>query len=135
MSENRKDSKNDQGSGFGLGAAVLLGVGAAAAGFLAGNFFKNAQQSTAGPSRQSSSPAGWEDKNENLRARKKQRSLFKESNNIPDELKCVVCLDNPREICLLPCGHVCLCEDCSDQIKEHCPMCQQVIQNKKAIYI
>ena len=26
--------------------------------------------------------------------------------------RCVVCLDNPREVLLLPCGHVCVCQEC-----------------------
>ena len=26
--------------------------------------------------------------------------------------RCVVCLDNPREALLQPCGHVCVCQDC-----------------------
>ena len=26
--------------------------------------------------------------------------------------RCVVCLDNPREALIQPCGHVCACMDC-----------------------
>ena len=26
--------------------------------------------------------------------------------------RCTVCLDNPREVLLQPCGHVCVCQDC-----------------------
>ena len=26
--------------------------------------------------------------------------------------RCVVCLDNPREVVLQPCGHVCVCQEC-----------------------
>ena len=28
---------------------------------------------------------------------------------------CTVCLENPREVMLTACGHVCLCSDCADR--------------------
>jgi len=38
-------------------------------------------------------------------------------------LACVVCLEAPREILLMPCRHVCCCKACADRL-EHCPMCR-----------
>mmetsp|Transcript_110394 Transcript_110394/g.356013 ORF Transcript_110394/g.356013 Transcript_110394/m.356013 type:complete len:211 (+) Transcript_110394:86-718(+) len=38
-------------------------------------------------------------------------------------LACVVCLEAPREILLLPCRHVCCCKACADRL-ERCPMCR-----------
>jgi len=38
-------------------------------------------------------------------------------------LACVVCLEAPREILLLPCRHVCCCKACADQL-ERCPLCR-----------
>jgi len=38
-------------------------------------------------------------------------------------LACVVCLEAPREILLLPCRHVCCCRACADRM-ERCPMCR-----------
>ena len=29
--------------------------------------------------------------------------------------RCTVCLDNPREVLVQKCGHVCMCKDCSDR--------------------
>ena len=29
--------------------------------------------------------------------------------------RCTVCLDNPREVLLQSCGHVCMCKDCADR--------------------
>ena len=29
--------------------------------------------------------------------------------------RCVVCLDNVREVLFHPCGHVCVCQDCADR--------------------
>lgn len=41
--------------------------------------------------------------------------------------KCIVCLDNPIEIILLECGHLCLCYDCSEHIRNLCPVCRNPI--------
>lgn len=55
--------------------------------------------------------------------------------NLPENLVCVVCKQNPREIILLPCGHVCLCEDCVMGIQEACPVCRRLIEKKSVAYI
>jgi len=46
--------------------------------------------------------------------------------------ECVVCLDElPTMICV-PCGHKCLCQNCSTKIESKCPICkQQVTQTIK----
>lgn len=49
--------------------------------------------------------------------------------------QCLVCYQNPREIILLPCGHVCLCLDCSERINDLCPVCRAEIQSKATAYI
>lgn len=38
-------------------------------------------------------------------------------------LTCVVCMENPINILLLPCKHASMCDDCASQIKE-CPLCR-----------
>ncbi|XP_030385095.1 mitochondrial E3 ubiquitin protein ligase 1 [Scaptodrosophila lebanonensis] len=48
---------------------------------------------------------------------------------------CVVCSTNPKEIILLPCGHVCLCEDCATKIEVTCPVCRAKIESKAAAFI
>jgi len=40
---------------------------------------------------------------------------------------CVVCLDREREVVLHPCGHYCLCKECSDHLRQ-CPICRQQIE-------
>jgi len=37
---------------------------------------------------------------------------------------CVVCLERPRSIVCTPCGHFCLCQKCSQCIKNTCPVCR-----------
>ena len=63
-------------------------------------------------------------------ARKKREALIREMESMRDnnstQESCVVCLDNPRGTVLIPCGHVCVCLLCSDQV-ETCPVCRQDI--------
>eukprot|EP00116_Pleurobrachia_bachei_P007511 sb/3467773/ len=40
---------------------------------------------------------------------------------------CVVCLDNPRGVVLIPCGHVCMCILCADNM-DTCPVCRGQIE-------
>lgn len=55
--------------------------------------------------------------------------------NLPMEVRCIVCMENPREIILLPCNHVCLCEDCAEKIDRKCPVCKGSIEGKRAAYL
>lgn len=47
---------------------------------------------------------------------------------------CVVCFERPRDIVLLPCGHVVLCERCMKehfgaQVEPPCPLCRTPISS------
>ncbi|CAG5089420.1 Similar to Mul1: Mitochondrial E3 ubiquitin protein ligase 1 (Drosophila melanogaster) [Cotesia congregata] len=76
-----------------------------------------------------------EEKRQNLEeSRKKRRQRVRDIELREDQI-CVVCKENPREVILLPCGHVCLCEDCSASINDYCPGCRAVIEQKNAAYI
>jgi predicted amidophosphoribosyltransferase len=55
-----------------------------------------------------------------------------------DGTACTVCLENPREVVLTGCGHVCLCSDCADRIREgdnRCPVCRRDIDQIQPAYI
>ncbi|KAJ9592280.1 hypothetical protein L9F63_001176 [Diploptera punctata] len=65
-----------------------------------------------------------------LEASRKERRKRVRDKNVPDSQRCVVCNVNPREIILLPCGHVCICEDCSEGITNECPVCRAKIEKK-----
>ncbi|BFF99285.1 mitochondrial E3 ubiquitin protein ligase 1 [Drosophila madeirensis] len=54
---------------------------------------------------------------------------------LSEDQLCVVCVTNPKEIILLPCGHVCLCEDCSPHIATQCPVCRGKIVSRSAAFI
>ncbi|CAL8081080.1 unnamed protein product [Orchesella dallaii] len=48
---------------------------------------------------------------------------------------CLACLQNPREVALFPCGHVCLCADCSLLIQERCPVCRESVAETVPVYL
>lgn len=43
-----------------------------------------------------------------------------------EQWKCKVCLDNPVQTVLKPCGHSLMCTDCAVNVK-HCPVCRRQI--------
>lgn len=76
-----------------------------------------------------------EELQEALAASRRSRRRRVRDKDLREQEICVVCRTNPREIILLPCGHVCLCEDCSDDINSDCPICRSPIVQKTAAYI
>jgi len=49
--------------------------------------------------------------------------------NITTDNICVVCFDQPIDVCLLPCGHVAICGVCSKRLQD-CPICRQTIAGR-----
>ena len=44
---------------------------------------------------------------------------------------CVICLSEPKDTCVIPCRHLCLCKDCAQELQKHspkCPVCREPIQ-------
>lgn len=50
-----------------------------------------------------------------------------------DENLCVVCLEKPISHVLIPCGHMCVCEDCAGKLHE-CPLDRRVIDSVTKVY-
>ena len=59
--------------------------------------------------------------------------------DVGDEASCVVCLSEKKEICLVPCGHVCVCSFCVEalfsQAERLCPVCRCVLEAKCKVYL
>ncbi|KRF99751.1 uncharacterized protein Dwil_GK26989 [Drosophila willistoni] len=70
-----------------------------------------------------------------LEEERRERRALMRPQNLTDDQRCVVCSSNPKEIIILPCGHVCLCEDCSQHISNICPVCRGKIDSKTAAFI
>ncbi len=59
--------------------------------------------------------------------------LNDESNNNNSKNICIICMDSPKIIIFVPCGHKCCCQKCADIIfsmKKLCPICMIKIEYK-----
>ena len=51
--------------------------------------------------------------------------------DIDAEQECVVCLSSMKNVCCVPCGHVCMCQGCAEEVQAasgSCPVCRGDIQ-------
>ena len=53
---------------------------------------------------------------------------------------CVVCTESAASVCLVPCGHLVLCNPCVQQAAQHtpvikCPMCRQIVTQAVQTYV
>ena len=40
-------------------------------------------------------------------------------------VECVICLTNPPHVLFCNCGHMCICDECGNRIKnKECPVCK-----------
>lgn len=52
-----------------------------------------------------------------------------------NESRCVVCLENRKNVLILPCSHMCICTGCSDNKSlDKCPICRSTIEGKLIVY-
>eukprot|EP00250_Pteridium_aquilinum_P015315 c22516_g1_i2 orf=306-1361(-) len=54
------------------------------------------------------------------------------SKNMPDAYLCAICLDAPKTVFFIPCGHAATCLACAKRIRQHdvgcCPLCRVKIE-------
>jgi hypothetical protein len=58
----------------------------------------------------------------------------------PDDAQdqCVLCFDAPKDHIIIPCGHVCACEACANQLTQRnsaCPICRAAIQQTNKVFL
>ena len=66
-------------------------------------------------------------------ARAAKSSFSTESPGPSASSECIVCMDAPRTHAMLPCGHHCVCADCSHKL-DRCPICSQTRRASVRIY-
>eukprot|EP01088_Endostelium_zonatum_P016008 TRINITY_DN413_c1_g3_i3.p1 TRINITY_DN413_c1_g3~~TRINITY_DN413_c1_g3_i3.p1 ORF type:complete len:370 (-),score=143.40 TRINITY_DN413_c1_g3_i3:57-1166(-) len=70
-----------------------------------------------------------EDKDEEEKRQAKKMRMERE-----EEATCVVCLDEKKNVLIVPCNHLCLCKTCSLNVKQ-CPMCRGEIGSFTTVYV
>ena len=53
---------------------------------------------------------------------------------IPPENICCICMENPREMVYINCGHLCACVKCERRIDDKCPICRTASRAIRIIY-
>jgi len=56
-----------------------------------------------------------------------------ETDDVDDE--CSICLTNKKNVVILPCAHLCLCEECAGkEVINECPLCGKEVASKMKIF-
>ena len=70
-----------------------------------------------------------------LRMNAQQQTLDVLMNQLPTEdMSCIVCMDHPRSVALLPCGHRHFCMTCAEQLS-HCASCRSPVVERVQIFL
>ncbi|XP_055918190.1 uncharacterized protein LOC129950320 [Eupeodes corollae] len=60
-------------------------------------------------------------------------------NKSSESICCVVCRDRPKCVLLLPCKHLCMCEECAEFIsamrQAYCPLCRSNVHKQLSVYV
>lgn len=47
---------------------------------------------------------------------------------------CVICMENPEEIAVDPCGHLSMCAECADKVQQ-CPVCRGPVEKMLRVFV
>lgn len=53
---------------------------------------------------------------------------------------CIICLTQPKEVAVVPCGHLCMCTACANEISKRtrtrqCPICRQKFRSTLRVFV
>ena len=69
-----------------------------------------------------------------IEKKKQEEYLMNKEHELKSKYECNICMENSKNIVLIPCGHS-LCETCSNNINNNiCYICRTVIDFKQKIY-
>jgi len=55
--------------------------------------------------------------------------------NLEEEKLCVICRENPKVMLIMPCRHLCVCEECGQRVElDRCPLCRNVIAERFSVF-
>jgi Zinc finger, C3HC4 type (RING finger) len=85
--------------------------------------------------REASKVDGWTEEITKLRLVKKSASNVVINSEEVQQRRCVICHDKEKSVILMPCRHLCLCIECSNNISvETCPKCRAIICSKIHVF-
>ena len=62
-----------------------------------------------------------------------QWALEKQNSSHESTISCIVCLDEPKQVLLLPCKHLCVCNSCAVILQQQppflCPICRASVED------
>ena len=64
--------------------------------------------------------------------------LFEQVEREREDKLCVVCQDKEKCIMILPCRHLCICQDCQAPLQarnNHCPICRRPVRQTIKAYL
>ncbi|XP_063705426.1 protein neuralized-like [Culicoides brevitarsis] len=69
-----------------------------------------------------------ENSSQNRTSRSRTYSNSSSTSSVNANNRCVVCLSQRKNHILIPCGHLCVCQGCANQLQNmdsHCPLCRR----------
>lgn len=67
---------------------------------------------------------------------KRMQKTFEISKTLTDDYKCIICIENAKNVIFRPCLHLAICKLCYDRLREdQCPICKNHIDSYISIYI
>jgi hypothetical protein len=67
-----------------------------------------------------------------------EEMLFEQVEREREDKLCVVCQDKEKCIMILPCRHLCICQDCQGPMQlqnNHCPICRRLVRQTIKAYL
>mmetsp|Transcript_1573 Transcript_1573/g.2341 ORF Transcript_1573/g.2341 Transcript_1573/m.2341 type:complete len:342 (-) Transcript_1573:2318-3343(-) len=61
--------------------------------------------------------------------------IEKAKEHLEEEKLCVICRENPKEVLIMPCRHLCVCKECGNRVElTRCPLCREVIAERISVF-
>ena len=61
--------------------------------------------------------------------------IEKAKQNLEEEKLCVICRENPKVMLIMPCRHLCVCEECGHRVElDRCPLCRNAIAERFSVF-